>query len=248
MRALIVDDEAPARNRLSRLLEKYHDIEVVGEASDGLMALDEIYRLKPNVVFLDIEMPELDGISVADAIKKDGPAVIFVTAYNEHALKAFEVSAIDYLVKPIVESRLEVAIEKVRGRKDKQQDNNYLQLIETLTNQQTTRRCAIRCGAKFIVLDPTKISAIIARDHYAAIIADGRELLADDSLDVLITRLNPQQFIRIHRSAVINIEFLKELEREGDRKYLAVLSDTCQTRVPVSRERLNELKTRLGII
>ena len=139
MRALIVDDEAPARNRLSRLLEKYHDIEVVGEASDGLMALDEIYRLKPNVVFLDIEMPELDGISVADAIKKDGPAVIFVTAYNEHALKAFEVSAIDYLVKPIVESRLEVAIEKVRGRKDKQQDNNYLQLIETLTNQQTTR-------------------------------------------------------------------------------------------------------------
>ena len=247
MKVLIVDDEAPARSRLSRLLEKYNDLEVVGEASNGLSALNEIHRLSPDIVFLDIEMPELDGISVAETIKNNGPAVIFVTAYNEHALKAFEVAAVDYLVKPVIESRLEAAIEKVRSRKNKSEDKNYLQLIESLTNQQTLRRLAIRCGAKFIVLDPSKISAVIAKDHYAAIVVEGRELLADDSLDVLSARLNPGQFIRVHRSALINLEFLKELEREGDRKYLAVLNDDCKTRVPVSRERLNELKLKLGI-
>ncbi len=121
-------------------------------------------------------------------------------------------------------------------------------LMESLKSDTGARRIAVRCGSKFIVIDPSKISAILARNHYAAILFDGRELLADDSLDVLETRLNRDQFSRIHRSALINIDYLKELEREGDRKYTAVLSDSAKTRVPVSRERLDELKTRLGII
>ncbi len=248
MKALIVDDEDPARVRLKRLLEKHADIEILGEAADGISALEEIERLKPDVVFLDIEMPELDGIGVADAIKGSGPAVIFVTAYNEHALKAFEVSALDYLVKPIVEARLDIAVEKIRKQKNSRwQAQNFSQLMAAVTNKGLARRLAVRCGSKFIVFDPAKISAILARDHYAAIIVDGKELLADDSLDTLAGRFNSQQFTRIHRSALINIDYLKELEREGDRKYTAILNDPGKTRVPVSRERLQDLKELLGI-
>ena len=104
------------------------------------------------------------------AIIVDGPAVVFVTAYNEHALRAFDVSAVDYLVKPIVENRLEAALDKVRRKCNKNETNNYTKLIELFTDQQSTRRFAVRCGAKFIVLDPSKVSTIIARDHYAAIV------------------------------------------------------------------------------
>lgn len=248
MKALLVDDEAPARGRLRRLIEKFGDIDVVGEAADGLSALDAIEALKPDVVFLDIEMPELDGIGVAAALAGRGPSLVFVTAYNEHALKAFEVSALDYLVKPVAEARLAETVDRIRRRHSKPKSPNYEALIETLTAaNSSSRRLAVRCGAKFIVLNPAKISAVIARDHYAAIVIDGRELLADDSLDILAERFNAKQFIRVHRSAMINIEFLKELEREGDRKYVAVLNDATNTRVAVSRERLNELKAVLGI-
>ncbi len=246
MRALIVDDENLARDRLKRLLEKFSDVEIVGEASDGLKALEEVERLKPDVIFLDIEMPELDGLSVADAIKNNGPSVIFVTAYNEHALKAFEVSALDYIVKPINEVRLEEAIKKLRARKTKI-SADYTKLLESISGQ-GLRRFAVKCGAKFVVFDPSEISAIIARDHYAAIILKDKEFLADDSIESLIERLNPQQFIRIHRGAAINVGYLKELEREGDRKYVAVLSDPQKTRVPVARERLAELKSKLGLL
>lgn len=248
MTTLIVDDEMPARDRLRRLLKAYPDIEVVGEAGDGVSALAEVDRLQPDLVFLDIEMPELDGLSVAGALKQDGPAIIFVTAFSEHALKAFEVSAIDYLVKPIAENRLDEAIERVRGRlRTEPHRPDYVELIQSVLGEKTARRLAVRCGTKFIVLDPKKISAIIARNHYAAIIVDGKEFLADDPLDVLTRRLNSQSFLRVHRSAVINMDYLQELEREGDRKYVAILSDTAKTRIPVSREKLESLKTRLGL-
>ena len=246
IRALLVDDETPARNRLARMLEQYQDLEIVGQTSDGLKALEEIERLKPDVVFLDIEMPELDGLGVAQAMGPNGPKIVFVTAYDEHALRAFEVSAIDYLLKPVTEQRLETAMSKLR--KERSNGNSNLPtLLQNLAVTKGSRRFAVKCGAKYIVFDPSKVSAILARDHYAAMMIEGRELLADDPLDELVARLNPEQFIRIHRSAAINVDYLQELEHAGDRKYIAVLSDSCKTRVPVSRERLADLKNRLGI-
>src|SRR5262249_5081000 len=145
---------------------------------------------KPDVVFLDIEMPELDGFGVAEAIKGNGPRGIFITAYNDHALRAFEVNAIDYLVKPIVDARLAEPVEKVRRRGSQQTAEDYTKLLEAVAGQNAVRRLAVRCGSKFVVLDPVRISAVIARDHYSAIMIDGREWLADDPLDVLIRRLN----------------------------------------------------------
>jgi len=223
---------------MRRLVGELGGVEVVGEASNGVEALERVAALRPELVLLDIDMPELDGLGVAGALDADGPAVVFVTAYDEHAVKAFELSAIDYLVKPVARDRLAAAVDKVRVRRPP---------APVGFAASRASRMAVRCGAKFVVFDPARISAVIARDHYSAILVDGRELLADDPLEELCRRFGRDGFLRVHRSALINLAFLRELVHEGDRRYVAVLDDPMATRVPVSRERLPALKAALGI-
>jgi two-component system, LytTR family, response regulator len=247
IKVLVVDDEALARSRFIRLLSEFPDLKVVGEASNGLEALQVSQTLNPDLAFLDIEMPELNGLEVAEAWGGKGPSVVFVTAYSEHALKAFELSALDYLVKPVAPERLAETVERVRKRKSQPGLEDFHQVLKKMEEGRTKRRMAVKCGAKFIVFDPSQVSAIVAKDHYAVLLVDGQELLADDRLETLAQRLDPARFLRIHRSAIINMDYLKELEHEGDRKYLAVLSDPAKTRLPVSRERLDELKKKLEL-
>lgn len=246
IRAALVDDEIPAIDRMKKLLKTYPDIDVVCESHDGLTALSDIEEKKPDIVFLDIHMPELNGLEVAKTLGINGPLIIFVTAYDEHALAAFESSAIDYLVKPINSTRLDFAIEKVRKslQKEKVPLDSFFSKLQAKENP---TRLAVKIGSKYEVFDPNSISVVIAQNHYTSIIADGRELLSDDSLESIFSRLDLTTFIRIHRNAIINIKFLKELKREGDRKYKAILSDKVQTQVLVSRERLPQLKKFLGL-
>jgi two-component system LytT family response regulator len=247
IRLLLVDDEKPARARLARLLSEIPDVQVVGEASNGLEALSVAQEMKPDVALLDIEMPELNGLEVAEAWVENGPAVIFVTAYTEHALRAFEVSALDYLVKPVSPDRLVEALEKARRHKNQPGLEQFQAFMEKFQEKRAKRRMAVKCGSRYRVLDPEKVTAVVAKDHYASILVEGQEILCDDSLDRLAQRLDPTRFLRIHRGAVINLDFLKELEHQGDRKYLAVLSDVAKTKLLVSRERLDVLKERLGL-
>ena len=247
IKVLIADDESPARARLQRMLAAFPDLEVIGEASNGLEALQNAQKLTPDLLFLDIEMPELNGLEVAETLGDGGPWVVFVTAYSEHALKAFELSASDYLVKPVSPERLAETIERIRKRKEGAGAGHLKELVSRLDEGRAKRRMAIKCGSKYKVFDPSLISAVIAKDHYAVLRVDGQELTADDSLDSLVKRLDPVKFLRIHRSALINLDYLKELEHEGDRKYLAVLSDPLKTRLPVSRDRLDELKKILEL-
>jgi two-component system LytT family response regulator len=248
IRVYIVDDELPARQRMKDLLADITDVKIVGEANNGVAALDGIQAAKPDLVLLDIEMPELDGLGVAQNLGANGPAVIFVAAYNEHALKAFDLHAVDYLVKPVSLPRLEAAIKKTRPRSRSEDSQSLHRVLETLDSHWESRRLAIRSGAKFVIVDPKRVSAIVAKDHYSALLTDGgRELLADDPIDALTERLNPNLFVKIHRGTLLNLGFLQELHREGDRKYVAVLNDAAKTRLPVSRERLNDLKDRLGL-
>lgn len=247
IKALIADDEAPARSRLARMLAEFKDLQVVGEASNGLEALQAFQNLKPDLAFLDIEMPELNGLEVAETWGGEGPAVVFVTAYSEHALKAFELSAVDYLVKPVSPERLAETMERIRRRGNAPSTEQFQKFLEKLEPGRGTRRMAVKCGAKYKVFEPSQISAVVARDHYAVLLVEGQELLSDDSLDQLAKRLDPAKFLRIHRGAIINLDFLKELEHEGDRKYAAILSDPSKTRLPVSRERLEDLKKVLGL-
>jgi two-component system, LytTR family, response regulator len=248
LRCFIADDEAPARERLKRLLSSLEDVSIVGEAGDGVQTLERVTATSPDVLLLDIDMPELDGLGVAEALPEAGPVVIFVTAYEGHALRAFELAALDYLVKPVSLERLEAAVERARARTGARPD---LPLLSSQLAQAGARRplqrLAVRCGARFIVFDPAKVHAILARDHYAALLCGDTELLSDDSLEVIGRRFDPAQFLRVHRSAIINITSLRELVHEGDRRYFAVLSDAGATRVPVSRERLASLKAALGI-
>ena len=247
IKVLIVDDEAPARSRLARMISSFPDLKVTGEASNGLEALQAAEKLDPDLVFLDIEMPELNGLEVAEAWDGKGPEVVFVTAYSEHALKAFELSAVDYLVKPVSPERLAETVERIRKRKNPASPEGFRHFFKKMEEGSVKRRMAIKCGSKYRVFNPSQVSAIVAKDHYALLLVEGQELLADDRLDTLAQRLDPEKFLRIHRSAIINLDYLKELEHEGDRKYLAVLSDQAKTRLPISRERLDDLKKVLGL-
>ena len=245
LRCLIVDDEAPARQRLRRLLEELGGVEILGEAADGVAALERIAELSPDLVLLDVAMPELDGLGVAAALPPGRPAVVFITAFDEHAVKAFELAAADYLVKPVRPERLAAALERVRARTPPRAD--LAAVLARLDQGRPARRMAVRSGARFVVFDPERVCAILARDHYSAVLVDGKELLADDPLDTLGQRFDARQFLRVHRSAIVNLAFLKELQHEGDRRYVAVLMDAAGTRVPISRERLPAVKAALGV-
>lgn len=248
IRAVLVDDELPAIERLKKLLKPYADLDIIGLAHDGLSALSIIEEKKPDVIFLDIDMPELSGLEVAKTLGITSPLIIFVTAYDEYALQAFESSAIDYLVKPINSARLEFTLEKIRKSLFKEKNaslNSFLTKIQNTGSNPI--RLAIKVGTKYEVFDPSIISAAIAKDHYTSLVIDGRELLSDDSLEQILTRLDPNLFIRVHRGAIINVRYIKELKREGDRKYTAILNDKSHTQVTVSRERLAQLKKFLGL-
>jgi DNA-binding LytR/AlgR family response regulator len=253
LRCFIADDEALARQRLRRLLASVPDVTVVGEAGDGIAVLEELATCPVDVLLLDIQMPELDGLAVAAelaAADAPGPAVIFVTAYDEHALAAFDVSALDYLVKPVNAERLTLALSRARRAREMPGRELACELAALVSRlgASEARRMAVRCGAKLVVFDPARVYAILARDSYAGILTDTGELLADDSLEQLARRFDARQFLRVHRSAIINLALLRELVHEGDRRYVAVLADAAATRVPISRDRLPPLKAALGLI
>lgn len=254
IRTLVIDDELPAIERLKKLLLPFKDFDVVGQAQDGLTALEIVELKKPDLLFLDIEMPVLNGLEVAKTLGIHGPLIVFVTAYDEHALAAFDACAIDYIVKPINSDRLVLTIEKIRKSVFRENASLMNSLNTTLRDKAmlagsaaTPARLAVKVGSKFEVFDPTTISVAIAKDHYSCLVIEGRELLSDDSLEILVSRLDPADFVRVHRGAVINIKYLKELRRDGDRKFTAILADKSQTQVPVSRERLPQLKKILGL-
>lgn len=245
IRVLIVDDERPARVRMKRLLAEHDDVTCVGEASNGREALERIAELAPDLVFLDVQMPELDGLEVAAALGANGPAVVFSTAHEAHAVKAFELAAVDYLLKPVEKGRLAAALERVRRRVAPRGADVAHAVLTKLPRR--SGKMAVRVGTKYVVFDSEQIAAILATDHYAAIWVEGRELLSDDSLDRLMDRLDPERFVRVHRSAIVNLSFVETLEQEGDRKFVAVLKGPTNLRVPISRDNLDQVKGRLGI-
>ncbi len=233
MRVLIVDDEASARDRLRRLLSSREDVKVVGEAADGLEALELCRSTEPDLVLLDVEMPELDGMGVAEALPESGPAVVFVTAYDAYALHAFEQAAHDYLVKPVTPARLGTALDRVRLR-------------ATSRSATTPKRMAFKSGADYVVLDPAEIAWVRAEGPVTELHAGGRARLCDETMSELERRLQSRGFFRAHRSSLVNLAWVVGLERQGERRHVVVLGDSEGTRVVVSRDRVAALKARLG--
>jgi two-component system LytT family response regulator len=225
--ALIVDDEELARRLIREFLGKHKDITIVGECENGLQAVDEISRKNPDLIFLDIQMPKMNGLEVlAETGRRAG--VIFTTAYDEYALKAFDLHAVDYLLKPYSQQRFDEALEQARlqfGREQKP----MAQLLEATR----ATRLLIRDRGQTHVLAVEQIEYVEAQDDYIQIHAQGKTWMKTQSLSDLETQLDPAKFIRVHRSYLVNIAFVKSTERISKDGIVALMQDGNQ--VPVSR-------------
>lgn len=241
--AILVDDEEPARALLREYLEAYPGVEVVGECANGFEAVKAVTELKPDLVFLDIQMPKLDGFEVLELIGRD-TAAIFVTAYDEFALRAFEVHAVDYLLKPFSEQRLAEALARARQRLGMKPEDRFEGLVAAARKRRLPlERVLVRDGARVHVFAAAEIDYVEAQDDYVCFRCAGREYLKQQTLNELETLLDAGRFVRIHRSYLLNVDRLARLELAAKDNRLAVLKDG--TRLPVSRSGYSRLKPLL---
>jgi two-component system, LytTR family, response regulator len=245
LRVVIVDDEEPARAVLREYLGPEANLEIVAECANGFEAVKAVADLKPDLVFLDIQMPKLDGFEVLELIGSD-VAVIFVTAFDDHAVRAFEVNAVDYLLKPVTRERVEAAVARVRARIATHTPPlpPIAQLVSAARpDHSPAERIVVRDGARVDVIPIDRIDYIQAQDDYVSLKAQGREHLKQQTLTEIAESLPANRFVRIHRSYLLNIDRLSRLETDARDNRIAVLRDG--TRLPVSRAGYARLKALL---
>jgi two-component system LytT family response regulator len=231
MRVLIVDDEHLARALLREYLSGHPDVEIVGECANGFEAVKAIGELDPELVFLDIQMPKLDGFEVVE-LAGSKPYYVFATAYDQYALKAFEVHAIDYLLKPFSRERLSQALGHARSRRP-QAAHMEAVVADAAQRRGYLERVLIKDGARVHVIPSVTIDYIEAQDDYVQVTAAGKSRLKNQRLSELEAQLDPQVFIRIHRSYIVNVGAIARIEPASKDNYCAVLKDG--TRLPISR-------------
>jgi len=241
LRAVIVDDEEPARMAVRQGLLDVGNVEIVGECANGFEAVKVVTDVHPDVVLLDVQMPKLDGFEVLELLGREVP-VVFVTAYDEFALRAFEVHAVDYLLKPFSPERLAAALDRVRQRTEQASPAPAVLAAAARPPGATLDRVVVRDGAQVHVLPVDKIDYVEAQDDYVAFHAAGKTILKDQTLGDLEGRLDGRRFVRIHRSYLLNIERLARVELYAKDSRVAILGDG--TKLPVSRsgyQRLQQL-------
>lgn len=233
LKALIVDDEVHARSELRYLLGEAGGVEVVGEASDAVEALQLIKAVPYDCIFLDVDMPGLSGVQLAQVLAsvESPPAVVFVTAHSEHAVKAFEVAAADYLVKPVEVERLRQTI----GR------------LSPAADVSRVERIPVEKAGKKLLLDVDDILYVMAKDDYSYLHTDGERYLSTLSLMQLEARLEKRGFFRVHRRFLVNLSQVREVVPMYGGTLLLTLRDAAETQVPVSRRRVPSLKRTLGL-
>jgi two-component system LytT family response regulator len=233
MRLAIVDDEELARSLLREYLAECDDVEVVAECANGFEAVKAVTDLKPDLLLLDIQMPRLDGFEVLELVGRE-VSVIFVTAYDKYALRAFEVHAVDYLLKPFTPERLREALNRARARLNAKQPLPAASLsVAARPPGMHVERIAIRDGANVHVIPVSKIDYVEAQDDYVCFHSEAKRLLKQQTLAEVEGTLNSAQFVRIHRSYILNIDRLAKLELYAKDSHAAILRDGA--RLPVSR-------------
>ncbi len=247
---LVADDEAPARQRIIDLLRRDSQIAAIIETSDGLSAKDAIQDRKPDLVFLDVQMPELNGLEViAEVGAERMPLTVFVTAYDEHAIRAFEANALDYLLKPFSDERFEATMARVRARMDERSVQEFGRRILRMVSAAPAAdlpldRLVVKSGGSTRFVRVADIDWIEAAGVYANLHIGGKELLHRATLNELAGRLDPVRFVRVHRSAIVNIESILRLEPISHGEFEVILKDGSRSKI--SRTYRKELEKRLG--
>jgi len=235
IRTMLVDDEPLARSNVAVLLRRDAEIEIVGECGSGMEALQEIRRLRPDLLFLDVQMPECDGFDVLELLGKDQPSVIvFVTAYDQYALRAFEAGALDYLLKPFDNARFELALSRAKQR-----------IGMGGERPRKLERLAVKIGGQMSFVKVSEIDWIEAADYYACLHVGSKSHLLRRSLAELEQDLDPREFCRVHRSGIVNLRRVRGLETNEDGEYDVLLDNGA--RVRLSRRYRKQLQDRMGM-
>ena len=249
IRAFVVDDELLAVRRLVRLLEATGRVTIAGSATDPEAALAALAAPgAADVLFVDVQMPGLSGFDLVRALTHPLP-VVFVTAFDQYAVAAFEVNSVDYLLKPVEADRLAHTLDRLDAPAEAAVDVRALarELAGYLAARRPLERLASRAGERTTVLDVTRVSYFSARDKSTVAVLNGREHLIDQTLGALEAALDSRRFVRIHRATIVNVAFVHEIDTWVDGGVLVRLKDEARTELPVARDRVRQLKERLGI-
>lgn len=242
---LLVDDEVIAIHRLKKALQVYPQIKIVGEAMDGAAAVELINRLRPELVFLDIRMPGFNGFEVLDRLTYM-PMIVFVTAYEEYAIRAFEKTTLDYLLKPVEEERLEMTINRIRQRP--KQETELLSRIKMLLGEQQSEprisTIPVRSGDKIFLVHVQDVVLLEAREKYVVVHTEGEEQLIDYSLSYLEGRL-PETFVRVHRSYIVNKLKIREIQKYFKGTFMLLMNDRKGSKVKTAASYNDTIKTKL---
>ena len=250
IRALVVDDEPLARRRIRKLLARDVEVEVIGDCANGYEAIEAINRQSPHLVFLDVQMPEIDGFAVLEELDQSAmPFVIFVTAYDQYALKAFEVSAVDYLLKPFDRKRFQQALQRAKTRliteRERGLNQETLALLQELkARSQCLERLLIKSGGRAFFLKTDEIDWIGAEGKYVRIHVGNESYLFREGMTAIENQLDARKFMRVHRSHIVNIDRVKELQPWFNHEYRVVLHDG--TKLVLSRSCRKKLTELLG--
>ena len=252
MRAIIVDDEPLSRMRLRQLLRAEPGVQIVAECATGAEAIEATRRLKPDVLFLDVQMPEIDGFGVLDALTDDAPLVVFVTAFDEYAVRAFDVLALDYVLKPVAAERLAAACERardalLRNGSPEQRDERLLALLSQLRTDGRVpdaglKRLFVRTNGSVVVLNAADVSWIEAAGNYIKVHASSNTYTVRGRLTDMETVLDPNTFARIHRSTIVNLDHVNELQPWVAGEMLVLMRDGAKLKL--SRTYRHEFETR----
>ena len=230
IKLLLVDDERPARRKMLRFLESASDFEVVGEADDGAQAIAAVERLRPDVVFLDVQMPKLDGLQVAAALKPPLPDIVFVTAHDKFALKAFEVHALDYLLKPYDEDRFRKMLDRIRERRQPKGEHAVVERLQKLLAemQRTPNyvdRVMVTENERAFFVPVAAVDWVEGARNYVALHASGKTHTLRGTLDGLLKKLDPAAFVRVNRSTIVRLDSIQELQPWFHGEYKIVMKD-----------------------
>lgn len=244
IRAIVIDDEELARKRLRKMLRSYEkDLEVVAEAENGQDAVDKIESHHPDLIFLDVQMPGFDGFEVVRRLRYK-PFIVFTTAYDEYALKAFEENSIDYLLKPIEQKRLDTAVEKLQRvfATSKSGINENVERLLLQLASPPPRRLQVKSGDRTLLVDIDNVLYFEAKDKYTFLHTAEQKHIVDSTIAELEGKLDTQSFVRIHRSTIVNIKYIREIVKWFGGKYKIRLKDKSQTELVVSRGYIDRIQ------